>query len=133
MGPLGGDATGSVRYRAGAVPLDWIGPMPGEWWGRLGIGYRHTISGVFQSIVFMDRLDDLKIVTLPHWAVVLPLAIWPVIFFRRVAKLRRRKRMGLCLSCGYDLRGIDSGRCPECGASVDGLTPSPLVGEGTGR
>lgn len=29
---------------------------------------------------------------------------------------RRRKRRGLCPSCGYDLRGIATG-CPECGHS----------------
>ena|SRR5271170_8184180 len=24
-----------------------------------------------------------------------------------------------CIGCGYNLRGIDSDRCPECGAAVD--------------
>ena len=31
---------------------------------------------------------------------------------RRVA----RRQDGRCIACGYDLRGIDSQRCPECGA-----------------
>jgi hypothetical protein len=31
---------------------------------------------------------------------------------------RRRRRRGLCLRCGYDLRGNESGRCSECGAEV---------------
>jgi hypothetical protein len=30
---------------------------------------------------------------------------------------RRRRRRGLCLACGYDLRGTPSGACPECGTS----------------
>jgi hypothetical protein len=33
--------------------------------------------------------------------------------------IRRNQRMaggGCCLLCGYDLRGLDSARCPECGA-----------------
>jgi hypothetical protein len=28
---------------------------------------------------------------------------------------RRRRQRGLCLDCGYDLRGNTSQRCPECG------------------
>jgi hypothetical protein len=29
-------------------------------------------------------------------------------------RLRRRRRLGLCLACGYDLRG-SQGQCSECG------------------
>lgn len=34
-----------------------------------------------------------------------------ILFIRTI----RRQRLGLCLHCGYDLRGNLSGRCPECG------------------
>jgi hypothetical protein len=27
---------------------------------------------------------------------------------------------GMCAACGYDVRGIESGRCPECGAKLLG-------------
>ena len=30
----------------------------------------------------------------------------------------RKPRPGHCRSCGYDLTGNTSGRCPECGATV---------------
>jgi hypothetical protein len=36
----------------------------------------------------------------------------------RKAILARRRRMNLCQSCGYSLRGNVSGICPECGTRV---------------
>ncbi|MGD2108888.1 MAG: hypothetical protein PVI86_05800 [Phycisphaerae bacterium] len=30
----------------------------------------------------------------------------------------RRRRKGLCVKCGYDLRGNVTGRCPECGGLI---------------
>ncbi len=32
-------------------------------------------------------------------------------------RLRYRRELGLCLSCGYDLTGNRSGTCPVCGES----------------
>ena len=37
---------------------------------------------------------------------------------RRAAVGRRRRRLGLCRQCGYDLRGSPTGRCSECGAEA---------------
>jgi hypothetical protein len=37
---------------------------------------------------------------------------------RAPARRYRRSRRGLCLNCGYDLRGNVSGVCPECGRPV---------------
>jgi hypothetical protein len=51
----------------------------------------------------------------PHWVVVLPAAVAPALWWRQVRKHRMRRRAGLCLGCGYDLRGTPD-RCPECGA-----------------
>lgn len=47
------------------------------------------------------------------------------------AKIARRRRLGLCLACGYDLAGLS--KCPECGRAACGgkparsaATPSPV-------
>ncbi|HEX4794441.1 MAG TPA: hypothetical protein VH370_11645 [Humisphaera sp.] len=36
----------------------------------------------------------------------------------REAREYRRRLQKLCVSCGYSLRGNESGICPECGASI---------------
>jgi len=44
-------------------------------------------------------------------------------FGHRVSLKRRFGAPGFCRECGYDLAGLNSGRCPECGNSV-GTAPS---------
>jgi len=53
-------------------------------------------------------------VTVPQWVFVLAAAIPTWRGGRRLYLRRRRARRGLCVDCGYDLRGTP-GRCPECG------------------
>jgi hypothetical protein len=60
-------------------------------------------------------------------------AAWSLIWaggFVLVPALRRHARaaVGCCPACGYDLTGVPSPRCPECGG--DGETP---CGDGTNR
>jgi hypothetical protein len=42
--------------------------------------------------------------------------VWAVWFGPGVVRRRRRRRRGLCVRCGYDLKGLSDGACPECGA-----------------
>ena len=37
---------------------------------------------------------------------------------KRRMEQRRRRQLGLCLNCGYNLTGNVSGICPECGQPV---------------
>ena len=50
----------------------------------------------------------------PAWAVCLVLALLPAGWVVRWRRGRLRRRAGLCLKCGYDLRATPE-RCPECG------------------
>jgi predicted RNA-binding Zn-ribbon protein involved in translation (DUF1610 family) len=52
---------------------------------------------------------------LPHWLFVLVFGLSPMLPFRRQ---QRRRKLGLCLTCGYDLRASKE-RCPECGTPID--------------
>ena len=38
-------------------------------------------------------------------------------------RCRSRQSIGGCSKCGYDLQGLRSEKCPECGASIDVSTP----------
>jgi hypothetical protein len=61
----------------------------------------------------------------PGWAAAPPfcaLAAAAVYALYRPRERRRRRRaMGQCVACGYDLRGNVSGLCPECGARARGV------------
>ena len=50
----------------------------------------------------------------PMWAICIPLLFLSHRWIGRTLRQRRRAQHGLCLQCGYDLRGPPL-RCPECG------------------
>lgn len=65
--------------------------------------------------------------TLPYWLFLVGGSLqWGLLAwlpFRFVDRRRRRaaearRIRGQCVSCGYDLTGNRSGRCPECGTAV---------------
>lgn len=53
----------------------------------------------------------------PTWMPFVLCAIITIVAFRR----SRRYPPGHCQSCGYDLTGNVSGRCPECGDAVKAM------------
>jgi hypothetical protein len=98
------------------------GGEPAGFWGHLGFGIdSRAFPGKFVT-VYTDT-------TVPLWPLVLLTAVGPTAWLRRRLRDRHRTRHGLCLTCGYDLRGAAPTpevptRCPECGATP---TPTPTL------
>jgi hypothetical protein len=95
-------------------------PYPIETFG--GDGARAWTAGGFELFhksyaipTFSDRQWS---ITAPAWFFAMLFALPPLIRLaglRRALIARRRRRMGLCARCGFDLRASPY-RCPECGA-----------------
>jgi hypothetical protein len=93
------------NHLRGGFLFVWFGPVP------LGNGSVNVTS---------------RAVGGPTWIPGVLLLIPPAIALRRRARTHRRRRLGLCLTCGYDLRGSAGDRCPECGA-VTPARPRAMV------
>jgi hypothetical protein len=126
------DRTGrDVWTLSGAFMMLWgdLGPehnMPDSGWVHemtiaypIGLQWPSVIRGAFPENMIVSG----SYVTVPLWLPALLFAITPTYWLlgpRR--RLKRRRKLGLCERCGYDLRA-SPGRCPECGAEKD-VTPS---------
>jgi hypothetical protein len=55
-----------------------------------------------------------RMVSAPCWLLVLVAGAWPAARALPRIRRRRRRRLGLCPACGYNLRATPD-RCPECG------------------
>ena len=71
------------------------------------------------------RLHEVTVRALgfPLWCPFAVTALLPAIWLNTLVRQRRRKKLRLCASCGYDLRASPE-RCPECGtpATTKGTT-----------
>ena len=77
------------------------------WWFRI-TRYKHPAGFTRWNATVYVR---------PTFAV---LVAYPTVAFIRGPFRRwRRRRKGLCLKCGYDLTGNESGACSECGEEVE--------------
>jgi hypothetical protein len=75
-------------------------------------------------VTFIGMDDRLRAAIGPVVLIVVMLVAIPAVMLWRLARQHQEgRRVGLCRSCGYDLRGGHD-RCPECGANV------PAEGEG---
>ncbi|HVX86012.1 MAG TPA: hypothetical protein VH253_14610 [Phycisphaerae bacterium] len=75
---------------------------------------------------------SVQAITVPIWLPIALFLIQPALWWRRRRVICRRKKHGLCLHCGYDLRSSPD-KCPECGtvapprAPASATTPTPPI------
>ena len=55
--------------------------------------------------------------SLSYWLLVIVFSVIPSMWLYNWWVRRRRRTIGACLQCGYDLRASKD-RCPECGAAI---------------
>jgi hypothetical protein len=78
------------------------------------LGFKTAAGQIALSTSLSPRFSA---ILLPYWALVVVLAILASGVGRAAWTGRHRRRHGLCIACGYDLRA-STGRCPECGKGI---------------
>jgi hypothetical protein len=84
-----------------------VKPGPSRW--GFGLSIDRTIAGGWLRGGYL-----IVSVFAPYWFITGLISLPPGLFLGRRLKRGRRRRRGLCQSCGYDLRATNN-RCPECG------------------
>ncbi|HSI37062.1 MAG TPA: hypothetical protein VK986_25975 [Tepidisphaeraceae bacterium] len=93
-------------------------------WGRPGglTAFRREVHERTSGTVSIGS----RRVVFPLWVVVVLAAVLPTVLVVRWQRRLRQACFGMCLTCGYDLRGHAPGaRCPECGTG--GPVEAPAV------
>ena len=70
----------------------------------------------FWSPIYNSKWTWIRI---PFW---MPTALFCFLFCSSCApshRRRKRKKLGLCIRCGYNLKGLTELRCPECGEAFE--------------
>ena len=99
-------------FRYGKGHIGWDAPPATTTWNRLGFAAWET----GWSASFADSQD--RVWAIPAWLLCAALAILPAVWVYGAYRRHRRRLIGRCIACGYDLRATPD-RCPECGKPAD--------------
>jgi hypothetical protein len=137
------DPVAPQTFSASSTPLHWVhtgaGPtavpfgIPPKAWCLAGFTFYYSGNRAGPSATFTSSYLGQWYVQCPYWALLTVTAFLPLV--RGWRWLRRRRRgLGVCPKCGYDLRASPE-RCPECGRvrRRDELTRQNTRGPPRGR
>jgi hypothetical protein len=126
--PIGRHLT-SITSANGELSLTWTSDWPNRGVREMdwsvgpsrGVDLLRDCNRQALGFGLWPRRGDLKTWTyraaiVPDWFLVVTLMALPAwrLIGRRKRLAVRRTRLGLCITCGYDLRATPD-RCPECG------------------
>jgi hypothetical protein len=104
----------SYRRDDSAAYPDWSGSPGRRRWAGFGLG--SSVTGTPAGM--RGRYSEAACgVVVPYWAVCAMPAVVPAVRLAHTLRRRRRRSLGLCPSCGYNLRATPD-RCPECGTAA---------------
>ncbi len=92
-----------------AVSEQFLEAQPPRWISRGSTGFTTHWRFFYRSG---------RVVVIPLWIPTVLFGILPTTTLVRVIRRRKRKKLGLCINCGYDLRGSKD-RCSECNTQFE--------------
>jgi hypothetical protein len=96
-----------------------------RWWG--GYVADGMVLGFYADSGRLGTRQTVLLVRIPYYFVALSSIAFPAHALSRRLRVRGRRKLGLCLLCGYDLRA-SLHRCPECGATTAHGRPEGVTG-----
>lgn len=124
LGSVGRGSATYFRFRGGQLPLqmelrpDYVfwRPSWGYGTGAVFLEFKTNRTGRPNNHLYFPVS---RILLFPLWLPALIFALPPAVYgsMRFFTSTRHRRRHGLCLTCGYDLRASPL-RCPECGTAT---------------
>ena len=99
-----------------------IGSWSWSWLGMEGSGtFFYTIAGAASNRIqgrWWPSANSSYVCVPIYWLAML-FVILPVFDVLGLNSRRKRRKRGLCLNCGYNLKGLTEPRCPECNTPFD--------------
>ncbi len=77
-----------------------------------------TLSSRTEWLPRAEQRNTHTLMILPFWVIMLMCSFVLAYAIPPLYRRRKRKKLGLCLKCGYDLRASKD-RCPECGQEFE--------------